>query len=182
MQFKNYWLLGIKNSSKLKFYAAIKDKFEKEGYLDTVKNYYDRASFTKFRISAHRLQIELGRRNKTPKEQRICSWCHLTMSLEEIEDELHVFQGCDLYSKFRQDLINKTSKFLVTSTGSTPTIMDIIYLKVHKPDEMNTSHSASHITHAQANLDRLICRFINKSLRHRAELLDSIEQQCAQTA
>ena len=177
--FKGHWLAGVRSSSKLEFYAKTKGDFGKESYLDNVKKFYDRVNFTRLRISAHRLEIELGRRKETPREQRTCTWCDLTMSSDAIEDERHVLEQCDLYSKLRQDLISKISQFLVTSKNRTPTIEDILYLKVHHNQSAPTTQS-SDITHSQVHLDRLVCRFINKLLRHRNSFLESLDKNAQQ--
>ncbi|MCP4459356.1 MAG: hypothetical protein GY816_15245, partial [Cytophagales bacterium] len=66
LHFKESWFSVVNTSPKLEFYKEIKPSFIKEGYLDIVKNYTDRANITRLRISAHRLEIELGRRTKTP--------------------------------------------------------------------------------------------------------------------
>ena len=47
-------------SKKSEFYRTIKHSFTKEAYLDHVKVYADRSNLTKLRISAHRLEIEVG--------------------------------------------------------------------------------------------------------------------------
>ena len=41
----------------------------------------------KLRISAHKLNIEVGRYNKTPRNERFCKKCNT----REIEDEMHFF-------------------------------------------------------------------------------------------
>ena len=53
-------------------HAAIKKSSDRwtENYYESVKNYSDRVCLTRLRIIAHRLEIELGRRNKTPERER----------------------------------------------------------------------------------------------------------------
>ena len=175
--FKNHWLAEINNSNKLKFYAKLKSDFTKEHYLDNIQNFYDRASLSKIRISAHRLEIEVGRHNKIPRDERKCTWCDLNMSVITVEDEPHFLQHCDLYSKLRHELITKTRNFLTTSNNRVPTIDDILYLKVHQPTNQNAYHqqaTSPYETSPQVHLDRLIGRFINKSLQHRAKFFESL--------
>ena len=175
--FKNLWLGQINNSNKLKFYAKLKGDFTKEHYLDNIKNFYDRASVSKIRISAHRLEIEVGRHNKTPKDERICTWCDLTMFVKTVEDEPHFLQHCDLYSNLRHELVTKTRNFLTTSTNDAPKIDDILYLKVRQPINQNAYHqqaTSTYETSPQVHLDRLIGRFINKSLQHRENFFESL--------
>ena len=47
---------------------------------------YLRITFTRFRLSSHRLRVEIGRWSRTPRDQRICS-CRTG-----VQDELHLFQ------------------------------------------------------------------------------------------
>ncbi len=77
---------------KLRTYFIFKEKFCKEKYLETVKKCEYRKAISKFRISAHKLQIELGRYSKpiTPKELRICKRC----SSNVVDDEMHFLLEC----------------------------------------------------------------------------------------
>ena len=63
--------------------------FTEELYLDIVKDYSDRAQLTRIRISAHTLQIEIGRRNGTPRENRICKFCYSSSGTDTVENESH---------------------------------------------------------------------------------------------
>ena len=58
-----------------------------------------RITFTRFRLSSHRLRIEVGRWSRTPHDERICS-CGTG-----IQDELHLFQ-CPLV----RDLLDTPDK------------------------------------------------------------------------
>ena len=49
---------------------------------------YQRMSFTKFRLSAHNLLIEMGRWSRIPRHLRLCS-CN-----EDVQTELHVLSNC----------------------------------------------------------------------------------------
>ena len=60
-KFRASWHSGLIGSNKLEFYRTIKHSFTKEAYLDHVKVYADRSNLTRLRISAHRLEIEVGR-------------------------------------------------------------------------------------------------------------------------
>jgi hypothetical protein len=53
------------------------DNFGFENYLHILSDFNRRKSFTKFRISNHKLKIETGRYSKpiTPLENRICKKC-----------------------------------------------------------------------------------------------------------
>ena len=55
--------------NKLRTYCLFKRKFEYEKYLNMQKDFNKRRNITKLRISAHRLEIEIGRyANKTKKK------------------------------------------------------------------------------------------------------------------
>ncbi len=106
-RFKQSWINCINTSRKLEFYREAKDTFTKESYLDHVNRYSDRINITKLRISAHSLEIETGRHNNTPREERICSWCKITLGTDNIEDESHFLSYCDLNAVSRRNTFNK---------------------------------------------------------------------------
>ena len=104
--FKYFWLRAIDSSTKLDFYKSVKSEFCCEPYLSHINNYYDRANVTRLRISAHELEIELGRRKGLSRNLRHCKWCKISMGLGTTEDENHLLFNCDLYAEARQKLIN----------------------------------------------------------------------------
>ena len=57
---------------KLRTYATFKLAFHIEPYLLLLKNVKEVSELVKFRLCSHYLQIELGRHNKTPINNRIC--------------------------------------------------------------------------------------------------------------
>ena len=77
------WYANINNTSKLESYCIFKHKFEFENYLDNIKDKKLRILLTKFRVSSHDLNIEVGRYTNTPRDQRLCSNC--TMKFPESE-------------------------------------------------------------------------------------------------
>jgi len=58
---------------------------------------YVRAEFTKFRTSSHYLNIEKGRWQRIPREQRYC-----TCDDESIQDEMHVLYNCPITQNIRE--------------------------------------------------------------------------------
>ena len=70
-------------NSKLFLYNKLKNEIKLEDYLSTLKN--SRKILTKFRISDHNLEIEIGRYKKVPRKQRICKACKV------LDDEKHFF-------------------------------------------------------------------------------------------
>ena len=92
--------------NKLRTYSTFKRTYDLEKYLLDVKDFRDRVSLTKLRISAHTLRIERGRYERCngrvlPAEERICKYCHA----HNVEDEYHFVMICDLYSIKRSRLL-----------------------------------------------------------------------------
>ena len=93
---------GIEQAgAKLRTYSLIKHKIGREDYLEQIKNTKHRQQLTKFRLSNHKLRIEVGRHMNLPKEERICEICN-----EGIEDEIHFLVKCDLYKTLRKPLVD----------------------------------------------------------------------------
>ena len=82
----------------------------------------DRIHLTKFRISNHRLQMELGRYRGLPVKERVCPNCHV------IEDEVHFLLSCNLYALQRQ--------ILLSNVGMNPDYpKDINFINVMKSND-----------------------------------------------
>ena len=79
----------------------------------------DVAMIAGLRMSAHNLQIEMGRRTQTPRENRKCV-------CGDIEDEEHFILRCNLYGDIRQN-------FGIDMNLSIPQVLDdeasVEYLK-----------------------------------------------------
>jgi hypothetical protein len=75
----------LMSEGKLCTYLKVKHNFGFENYLTIIKKFEQRKIFTRFRISANRLRIELGRCQGTPRQDIICLHC----SSGEVEDEIH---------------------------------------------------------------------------------------------
>ena len=119
-QFTKCWKLEKSKSSKLSFYNTIKNKFARESYLDTVKGFSRHDSTSKLIISAHNLEIEQGRYTNTPRHERICKWCKLSIGSEIVEDENHFLHDCELYNDLRLKLISNLNKSpLINDTDNT---------------------------------------------------------------
>ena len=78
--------------SKLRVYAIFKNKIGFEKYLFNIKNPAKRAILTKFRLSNHKLMVEVGRYKGIPKEMRFCPFCPNT-----VESEIHILFSCSTY-------------------------------------------------------------------------------------
>lgn len=89
-------------NGKLCTYLQFKNNFGFENYLTILKDFGQRRMLTRFRISAHRLRIELGRYQGTLRRDRLCLHC----SSNDIEDEVHFLFNCDKFENERNSLIN----------------------------------------------------------------------------
>jgi hypothetical protein len=73
--------------------------------LYTLTNFNSRKILTKFRISDHKLEIEIGRYKKVPREQRICKTCKV------FDDEKHFFLHCHINYNIRNSLIQEIENY-----------------------------------------------------------------------
>ena len=80
-------------------YKNLEPSLERKFYL-SFNDFSIRNIFTKFRISDHSLEIEKGRYNKTPCEERLCKNCGI------IEDEAHFILKCKVNQNLRESLFN----------------------------------------------------------------------------
>jgi hypothetical protein len=83
-----------KNVLTLKIYGF-------ENYLNIIKNFDSRMRRSKFKISSHRLQIEIGRYQGTPAHIRFCSKCNLG----KVDDELHFLFKCNKFKDERTQFL-----------------------------------------------------------------------------
>jgi exonuclease III len=116
-QYMQSWSDSIKNMNRLEFYAAIKEEFKFEKYLDEIMNVKQRKALTKLRCSAHNLQIEIGRHQKTPRNERHCKIC----KSKSIENEYHFVLICPILRELRL-------RYLPKNTTSFPTKNKLINL------------------------------------------------------
>ena len=158
LHFRDTWQYTKSRSPKLEFYNRAKIQFNKEIYLDHVNNFYDRANLTKLRISAHALEVETGRYKNIAREERHCNWCKISTGAQVIEDESHVLYTCDLYSKLRQQFLNRVSEH----SGTAVTHIDYMSL-------LNTCNSIEYdnpnnIARDHQTMDTLSAIFIVRAI------------------
>ena len=124
-RFIELWETEFVSNKKLCFYNTIKDNFMEEKYLQLTqkRNQGKAADLAKLRMSAHRLQIEVGHYQHQPPEERVC---HLCTTIDEttieaflqlpflelvVETEEHFLQECPFYTDIRKSLpMNKWSQ------------------------------------------------------------------------
>ena len=82
--------------SKLKTYSLFKTSTGLETYLTETKSTLDRIAATKFRLSNHKLMIEVGRHEDIAREERYCPFCS-----QVVENESHFMFTCPTYSHLR---------------------------------------------------------------------------------
>lgn len=87
---------NIHNGNKLRTYRTYKIELKQEHYL-TISNSRHRQILAKFRCGNLKLNIETGRYNKTPLQDRKCILC----DSGAIEDEVHFLIDCNFYSDLR---------------------------------------------------------------------------------
>lgn len=105
-KYSNDWLLTneMLKDGKLSTYLFLKTNFGLEKYLTLLRPEY-RKPICRLRVSAHRLLIEMGRYNNTPRTERICKNC----MCNEIEDEEHFIIRCNKFTKEREELFELIS-------------------------------------------------------------------------
>ena len=84
--------------SKLRTYALFKREVGLESYLSEIKNVSTRTKVTKFRLSNHKLMVEVGRHQGLgDRSERLCPFCP-----DRIEDESHFLLFCPAYRYQRE--------------------------------------------------------------------------------
>ena len=75
------------------FYGQLKDRYNKENYLN-IKNVEYRKLLSNIRMSSHKLHIEIGRYKNIERENRLCEQCNMM----KIETEEHFLLECTAYN------------------------------------------------------------------------------------
>jgi hypothetical protein len=73
-----------------------------EEYLSLIANPTIRRTFSQYRVSNHKLQIECGRYENISREQRFCKLCNTG----EMENEYHLALSCLKYEELRNNSNN----------------------------------------------------------------------------
>jgi len=114
--YDSQWLSYISSfQPKLRTYCKFKTSFNCENYL-IIFNRSQRLSFSKLRVSAHKLLIEAGRHTipRIQPNDRICKQCNLN----EVEDEFHFIMHCKLYDNLRSNFMSELNDIIVTTNYS----------------------------------------------------------------
>ena len=82
----------IQQCNKLRILNLVKPSLDFESYLSSVRNVKHRQAVTRFRISAHRFPVEVGRYTiNIDYKLRLCPIC----DSNDIGDEFHYFLNCE---------------------------------------------------------------------------------------
>ena len=92
------------DKSKLRTYAIFKKDIGFEKYLSNIKNPTRRAILTKFRLSNHKLMIEVGRYTNIPKEMCFCHFCP-----NMVGTEAHFLFYCTAYKPIRATMYDSVN-------------------------------------------------------------------------
>ncbi len=68
-----------------------------EPYLNKINDFRFRTAVSRFRLSSHNLQIEIGRHQHIERNRRLCTQCNMQM----VEDENHMLLVCPFYRDLR---------------------------------------------------------------------------------
>ena len=100
--FTQDWHARLAQSSRARFYRAIKERYTFSLYLDVVLPKQHRMALTRLVASSHSLKCETGRwtRPVTPSDERRCFNCN-----NKVEDEYHFLLECPVYEETRNRLI-----------------------------------------------------------------------------
>lgn len=90
--------------NKLRTYSKLKAQFIREKYLYSDVDKKTIVSFIKIRISNSILEVERGRFNRIPFEERICKLCS-----SEVEDEFHFLMKCSALQNQRDVFFNNVT-------------------------------------------------------------------------
>ena len=114
--------LVIFSTRKLRTYALFKKEKGFEPYLTEIKNTSVRKLVTKFRLSNHRLMIEVGRHQGLSIEDRLCPMCTAS-----VENEAHFLLSYPIYHYQRELLLTPiTSKHTIFSNWPETTKTGVI--------------------------------------------------------
>ena len=139
--FNEQWKQNItkgtkKIKSKLRTYATFKKSIGLEKYLIETTDISLRQTFTKLRLSNHKLEIESGRYKNIDASKRFCTQC--SSLPKQIEDEFHFVMVCAKHKKLRLELFSKISK------------------SSNKFSKMNQKQKFDHIMNYKSNLNDIL--------------------------
>ena len=108
----------ITDNRKLNLYASFKTIYKFESCLDYIKDFTVRCTLAKLRVSAHNLQIEIGRfsTKNTPRDERFCPYCK-SQNVFAVENEIHFVLACSLYNEERNVFLEEICRDFPTTAS-----------------------------------------------------------------
>ena len=97
LNFKAKWGNDVSSQSKLDIYRIVKHQFGVEDYVKMNMNKKLRSVLVQLRAGCLPIEIELGRYQNNPRQERICKQC----SSETVENEIHFMFNCSKYTDIR---------------------------------------------------------------------------------
>ena len=112
-QFIQMWKLDLHKNNrwpKLDMYKFIKNDYCIEPHILYVKNKNHQRALTRLRLSAHKLDFEIGRHRRPyiPRHQRLCLYCNCG----EIADEIYFILKCNFHTEARHSLFKLIASYL----------------------------------------------------------------------
>ena len=106
----SFWRHSLEHSRKLEFYKVFKDEYSTSDYLQQLRNFNERRNLVKFKLSNHKLMIELGRyqTDHISRENRLCPLC----KSNQVENETHFLLDCSKYSLQRRTFLNRINELI----------------------------------------------------------------------
>ena len=101
------WRHSLEHSRKLELYEVFKDEYSTSDYLQRLRNFNERRNLMKFKLSNHKLMIELGR-YQTDHISRLCPLC----KSNQVENETHFLLDCSKYSLQRRTFLNRINELI----------------------------------------------------------------------
>jgi hypothetical protein len=136
------------DSSKLFLYSKLKSDIKLEEYIKCEKKFKNRQLLTKFRLSDHNLEIELGRYKNIPRNQRHCKFC------KTLDAEFHFFFDCKVTDNIRPSFID----FMKTKYPR---------FNNHLISELDSLEKLKVILNPDKEILPSVCNFIKRSLEAR---------------
>ena len=93
---------------KLNYFSMFKEDFGVSKYIECIPKRSQYTLMAKCRLGVLDLEIEKGRWENKPREERLCQVCPFS----EIEDEAHFMFSCGAYEQQRATFLQKIDQFL----------------------------------------------------------------------
>ena len=102
----SFWRHSLEHSKKLEFYKAFKDEYFTSDYLNQPRNVKERRNLVKFRMSNHKLIIELDRSqtDHVPRKSKSCPLC------KSNQVEMKIISCCNVAILFAEGDIPKSNQ------------------------------------------------------------------------